>query len=105
VKWKFSIIEHPHSIPPLSRYTYFTYLYPATDSTNRIMTCIVDNRCSFQKSPLGEQVFKEILGSINVAWDSYRRVEVMQILKDITEEEARCEIWWASKQKGGRGKY
>jgi hypothetical protein len=47
--------------------------------------------------------FKEILGSINVTWDSYHRVEVKQILKDITEEEERCEIWWDAWKKCAKG--
>jgi hypothetical protein len=47
--------------------------------------------------------FTEILGSINVAWDSYRKVEAMQILKDITEEDERCEIWWEAWKKCAKG--
>jgi hypothetical protein len=47
--------------------------------------------------------FKEILGSINVAWDSYHRVEVKQILKDITEKDERCEIWWDAWKKCAKG--
>jgi hypothetical protein len=38
--------------------------------------------------------FKEILSSSDAAWDSYHRVEVKEILKDITEPDERCKIWW-----------
>ena len=38
--------------------------------------------------------FKEILGSNDNAWDSCDRVDVLEILKDITHADERCEILW-----------
>jgi hypothetical protein len=38
--------------------------------------------------------FKEILGSNNNAWDSYDRVDVLEILKDVTDTYERCDILW-----------
>lgn len=46
---------------------------------------------------------KEILGSIDSLWDSYPRTEAKQILKDITEPEERCEIWWHACKSCAKG--
>jgi hypothetical protein len=47
--------------------------------------------------------FKEILSSINTAWDSSDRVDVLQILKDITETYERCDILWEAWKKCAQG--
>jgi hypothetical protein len=47
--------------------------------------------------------FKEILGSNNNAWNSYDRVYVLEILKDITDTCERCDILWEAWKKCAQG--
>jgi hypothetical protein len=47
--------------------------------------------------------FKEILGSTDNAWDSYDRVDALEILKDVTDTSERCDMLWEAWKKCAQG--